>query len=207
MHKINKIILGNEGDGYICCRSAYSCSIAANMSFISSINNIYCGGCGSCHFGVTIHGKSSTANVMCSGGESCILTKINTTGNVTCSGDNSCKYATISNADSVFCGGTQSCDRTTLIGVSNIYIMGSQGIVSYGRYASIISNGNNMDVHFMSYYSGDDVTIHCNKTDICSIYCYTNGACHEETTHIDCEGMSCTVCMRCCLVIRTLSLF
>ena len=226
-HHSGKIIVENTTDNdlsVICCRSMYSCSTYANLSYVSSYGTVYCGGYRSCFQdsdnSLIINTKSSVANVMCSGDESCFSNTIITKGNVTCGGYKSCASASIHKAHSLFCTADLGCNLLYAYGVSNIYLMAysqnSRGMTIFSNdtdYTFDDYDDDNerqvMNVHIMAYQSGQDVDIYCHKTHTCNIYCYTSQSCDEDTTTIHCDGMClfCFVCLVQCPDCSCCSLF
>ena len=94
----------------------------------------------------------------------------------------SCEGSRISNASIVWCdGGRGSCQEATMIGISTIYVLGSGYRMTYN--SNFISNGiGYMSVYLMAYNTGDELSIYCNISDKCLIYC----------------GMFCCFALLCC---------
>ena len=200
----------NNELNFVCCRGYRSCapgggSSYTSLSSISTYGTIYCGGYTACSNGasdgIIMEGKSLNANVMCSGYIACVNTIINTTGNVTCGGHSSCIGFELHNANALFCSASRACNDGIIYGVSNIYMMGytssDQDIFIYSNNTqfnnALYDDDNEKDginVHFLAYRSGVDVTIYCHLSQICNIYCHVPDACDADTTRIYCYGMS-----------------
>ena len=199
----------NSKLNFVCCRGYRSCapgggSSYTSLSSISTYGTIYCGAYAACSNaasdGITMEGKSRNANVMCSGYDSCVGTIINTTGNVTCSGYISCEGFKLHNANALFCTATGACNDGMIYGVSNIYMMAhtssDQDMLIYSNNTqfnnALYDDDNEKDVinvHFLAYRSGFDVTIYCHATQICNIYCHVPDACDPDRTKIYCYGL------------------
>ena len=222
-HHSGKIIVENTTNNdlsFICCRSMYSCSTNANLSYVSSYGTVYCGGYRSCYQefpnSLIIDTKSSIANVVCNGDESCFSNTIITKGNVTCGGYKSCASSIIRNAHSLFCTANLGCNLMFAYGVSNVYLMAYSKIQSISGM-KIFSNDTEytfddydddnerqvMNVHMMAHQSGKDVEIYCHKTHTCYIYCYTSQSCDSDTK-IYCDGMCLFFCFFLCFVYSSI---
>ena len=92
---------------------------------------------------------------------------------------------------SIICSGWDSCWRSTLIGFNNIYAIGLTSILK----SKIISGGNENTLNvYLTHYSHINVSIFCNSSDICNIYCDTHVSC--KNIYLYChEGAICnTIC-------------
>ena len=183
---------------YFCCRGSYACPNMLNVSVINS-NAIISGYYGFDGFGRVLRmidtfdsntvgiGTGFNGQIYCSGESSCKNAILYTWNTIYCMAHESCHSSTFYDAHSVYCTGYErSCEATKMIGVSNIYIGARQAAIDSFIYSD--SNSMIMNVYLMSYRAGYGVTIYCNLTDICNVYCTTVGAC--ESTLLVCYNIS-----------------
>eukprot|EP01084_Bolivina_argentea_P142804 250841_1 len=148
-------LIYTEDVGPICCRAESSCQ-ETSISYNSLTASVVCNGVDSC---LNLH-VISTGDLMveCSASSACYSANINGNGGiggiVYCFGYDSCDFATISKISNIFCTGYVSCDS-----------------------AIISSSGTNMTLSLISYQSGQNALVTCNKNDYCSILCYGFEAC------------------------------
>ena len=198
----------NFNDVYLCCRGSLSC---ANSDSINITNgNIICNAEASCE---NINNQAiniANGSLFCSGHNTCENSNIYADNNadfVYCGGLQSCEDVTIVGGDKVICGGYQSCKNAVISGVSDIDIYvtaweGANGAVIYSG-----NKGIRMNVYLLSYESGLNVAVYCNKSDICVVHCGSRGSC-DDTTLFCGRNNDCTVecdpaeLIDCPLVIR-----
>ena len=183
-------------NGGVCCQGYSSCRDATEI--IGYNGDIVCNARSSCRYAGEISALARNGSVYCLGLYSCQGSKITLNGNnginnngiVFCDVQG-CGGATISNGEYVYCNGYYSCTNTTIINTENIYILGFSPALEMNIFSSGIGT---MNVYFNSRLAGRFVTVYCNQSDICNVYCQTTDSCFNENvnTTIYCIG-ECTI--------------
>ena len=157
---------------------------------------------GDCAY-TAISASESNYSILCNGYAACVdstieLTSSTNNSGIYCSALQSCLYGNVianegSTNTTLYCGSHFSCSTTVIRGFEKIYSLGLQGLDS-----SVIYSDNNvineMNLYLGAYSAaGDALTIYCNYSDTCNVFCDAYQACsgvHVGScpSVIDCTG-------------------
>ena len=196
----NSMIVNNHTS--ICCRGSYAClwsQLIINTCNSSITSNIGCTGTFSCQESTIIGNYPTSLNIFCLAWGSCAwssmyLTDVSHNSTIYCGGYTSCEASYIYNVTNIFCNSVYSCMNTIIFQVQNAHFASIDSGLNATIYAKY-SNNNGISVYFESFLSGRGVTIYCNRSSNCNIYCLANLAClndeyYPTTVYCDSEKKS-----------------
>ena len=178
-------------------------SVATPMSeqtvLQTGTDTIICDLSGECNGDSISITSNDASNVLCSGSRSCINSVITFGNNANNggiylsglgAGGNGEFYANQGSSNNIlYCGTESSCSNTIIRGFKHIYGLGLSALEN-----TIVYSDNNPDNQLNIYLAATNaggkssapLTIYCNSTDTCNIYCDTNTAC--SGTVVNCWG-------------------
>ena len=154
----------------------YSYSYNESLTYtISNDNNniLVCSGANSC-YGGDINLINGDAKVFCDGQESCQNATIlfENGGTLYCGGWAACADGNFTNINSLYCdSGGRSCQNSYFWINSDVYVTGSGYHVMNNSAIITPGKAKQINIWLMSYQSGSGLSIYCNYTDSCFVYC------------------------------------
>lgn len=212
----DSLIYHNYNESNIVCSGTQGCSDVSQININSNTSSIYCLSYYSCeeteiYFNYNFYYNVSYNETLTNYNYKIESSSYNYGLNniVYCGAYRACIDTNIYNANKVLCdGGERSCENTNIFGTNEIHITGSGWAVAkdvdiYSRdtrqdttFENIVDyNSTTIKIYFWSYYSGNDVKIHCSAYDTCIINCLTENACVDDTKVI-CYG-NCSLIVNC----------
>eukprot|EP01083_Nonionella_stella_P167793 564816_1 len=147
------IALTVDNEGPICCRGYGACELNT-IEYLAQIKN----------------------NLICSSNQACLGSTVqNINDTALCEGRRSCKTAVFHYVNRIYCVGALSCAQAMITGSKRIICNADQGCTS----STIISGGNNVEIHADGRKAAEMMTLYCNDTDECTVYCNGYRSCFE----------------------------
>eukprot|EP01083_Nonionella_stella_P284628 969017_1 len=183
------ITLKIDDEGPICCRASHAC--------------VY-------EWGNTTRIQYETqkkTDLICSGSYACLDVRVsNINDTLFCEGWQSCWRSSVNYVEYVYCSATKSCEDSNFIGAKYVKCDGFWSCY----LTTIISGGTDLFLYLNGGYSGANVMIFCNKTDVCTVNCVGFQSCLN--TQIVCNTAAANCIINCdikivetCPVILTYS--
>lgn len=148
------------------CHASESC-IMSNIT--SQVRDVDCSGYLSCAFSEQLKGYD---DVFCASKYTCLnVGSISANDYVTCNGDNSCSNSIIKDASYIESRGTFSLYNATI-------------------YSG--NHSNTMKIYLDGYYTGYNLTVYCQESDTCELYCYGNN-CYDTQFYCNDSISNCYV--------------
>eukprot|EP01084_Bolivina_argentea_P027254 50671_1 len=178
------------------CETADSCSntiinasnIAINgyksgsNSTINVTNEVRCDGSLSCSQSLI-----SSIDILLMGVLSGYEASLMSDNRIECDGSNSCISTTITSGQELYCNSEVSCSYSNISGIELINGFGAFSLTN-AIIRSTNINGNNLNIFFYGYKSGNGAQIHCESSHSCDIHCMGN-SCDK----IECHGNGCNI--------------
>ena len=158
---------------------------------------------GNCDY-TTISVLESNYSVLCNGYRACLYSIIELTSNTSnsgiyCSAFDACRNSNLiakqgSRNTTLYCGSYLSCSETIVSGFEKIYVLGNPALNN-----SVIYSDNNavneMNLYLGAVFVSKELTIYCNYSDTCSVFCDAYEACANIVIHcfgscnVECSGV------------------
>eukprot|EP01083_Nonionella_stella_P023758 65710_1 len=140
--------------------------------------SICCRGRGACLGSQNIEYQTSTKNnLICSGQDACRFSNMRNIDTVFCEGVRACREAPLRSIHSLYCTGSGSCKHSTMVNISYVICHAAESCMN----ASFSSGGSDINIYLNGYMAGQNLTIHCNEDDTCTIYCKGYSSCGTPT--------------------------
>eukprot|EP01083_Nonionella_stella_P271154 918632_1 len=143
----------------VCCRGMCSCGLI-NMDMLTKTKQF----------------------VLCSAYQSCHQSVIAINNNTLyCEAKEGCTGSTI-RADAVYCSGFEACYESMIYGPRFVECRGDRSC----EHTSVISDGRSVDLFLTGHQAGWYLSLYCNDTDVCNVYCTGFEACSD--INLFCNG-------------------
>ena len=178
--QVSPFIVGNGDESVddnvnVVCSARNGCDVVEQMDILSGNASVWCMGMRSCTRGTFIFQRNNRN-----------INSNDFTNVMYCGAYDSCHDTTVINATELWCSSFDACENGRYYGIRYLHFL-STWPDGAQKNATIYSRGaGTMNVYFETNWAGAQVTIYCEKDDICNIYCDTKLSC-DESTIVYCE--------------------